>query len=787
MRLQILATFCCFFTFSQAVFGQSPFDNYQPMQSVGDLPADFHKTLKAKVEKAMEASTPNQFANKRTAEEFYYQNQYYVDALITSGDVMYGDVVTNYLQKVLDHVLSLYGETNKNIRVYTVRSAVFNAAATQDGILLVNLGLMAQVENEAQLAFILAHEIIHSEENHVLESFKLNKRVKQEKRKRYNEADQLIAMSTYSKSVEFEADLEAFKRVFGKSEYDYREALRVMDVMLYSYLPFDEIPFPNTFFNNGVMSLDPSYFPQSVNPITAIEDFNDSLATHPNLRARKDALSKEIEKLKKKPSQALFLLDEAAFDHAQITAQFELCRIFLNNRQYDDAIYNAFLLLQEFPNNEYLKQIIGASLYAMTIYKNIEYTEFLPKVQDVEGEKMAVVAFLDVIPAFELNILAARYNYELFKSFPENKEAKELAQLSLEELINFHEVSPDYFTRSFPEIIEEEEIKETELAPESEDYLVGRSKKVSALKEQTSKKAESTSYALVDLFVDDTAFTEAFDSEMAAFQKKKSGSNYVSLKTKRTPKKRTRFIPYKEKIKIFEKREEYMQKEQPPIEKVVVLAPNATYHTNTRFRINYDTYENYAIYDSDFKKTAQEQETARKLLIKSLDLSGLEYDYMDIKGDMTNEQFNDFVTLQAWIHEFFAHPLEDNRVMENAFIDDFVERYGTPYVLLNAQSIYELPKNYFWKPFGTIIGGALLPSLSPIIGKSIFRKSLFGTQIVVLNVRDGKIRTIRTFERSGATEIARTNILYGQFLELKQSADSNTYKANNDQNTTDHD
>lgn len=33
------------------------------------------------------------------------------------------------------------------------------------------MGLLAQLENEAQLAFILCHEIVHVEQNHNLEIF----------------------------------------------------------------------------------------------------------------------------------------------------------------------------------------------------------------------------------------------------------------------------------------------------------------------------------------------------------------------------------------------------------------------------------------------------------------------------------------------------------------------------------------------------------------------------------------------------------------------------------------
>lgn len=46
-------------------------------------------------------------------------------------------------------------------RFFTIEDASINAAALPDGTVLVNTALLAAVENEAQLAFVLSHEIAH--------------------------------------------------------------------------------------------------------------------------------------------------------------------------------------------------------------------------------------------------------------------------------------------------------------------------------------------------------------------------------------------------------------------------------------------------------------------------------------------------------------------------------------------------------------------------------------------------------------------------------------------------
>lgn len=46
-------------------------------------------------------------------------------------------------------------------RFYVVEDASANAAALPDGSIMVNTGLLGLIENEAQLAFVLSHEIAH--------------------------------------------------------------------------------------------------------------------------------------------------------------------------------------------------------------------------------------------------------------------------------------------------------------------------------------------------------------------------------------------------------------------------------------------------------------------------------------------------------------------------------------------------------------------------------------------------------------------------------------------------
>ena len=72
-------------------------------------------------------------------------------------------------QYVQDLVCRLAGDHCPDVRTYVVRTPLFNASMAPNGMMQVWSGLLLRVENEAQLAAVLGHEIGHYLERHSLE------------------------------------------------------------------------------------------------------------------------------------------------------------------------------------------------------------------------------------------------------------------------------------------------------------------------------------------------------------------------------------------------------------------------------------------------------------------------------------------------------------------------------------------------------------------------------------------------------------------------------------------
>jgi hypothetical protein len=90
--------------------------------------------------------------------------------LKTSPAVIHDPALNAYVREVLCRTA---GQAQcRNIRVYIIRTARFNAAMSPNGVLEVWSGLLLRMQNEAQLAAVLGHEYTHFEKRHSLLLFR---------------------------------------------------------------------------------------------------------------------------------------------------------------------------------------------------------------------------------------------------------------------------------------------------------------------------------------------------------------------------------------------------------------------------------------------------------------------------------------------------------------------------------------------------------------------------------------------------------------------------------------
>jgi len=301
-----------------------------------------------------------------------------------------------------------------------LRTNVVNALSTKQGIIFVTQGLIAQLENEAQLAFILAHEMVHYEHDHVVEGYKERSEIS---RSRSRNEEKFKKLSYYSREKEYEADSIAVG-IYSKAGYSKEELYNVFDVLTYSYLPFEIEDIQLDLLNSDDLFIPKERFTNEIPDISVDEDYDDSKSSHPNIKQRKEQVSSVVEHEKNWENNK-YLVSEEEFMTVRKLARFESIRNDLFNFRYIDALYSIHLLEKEHPNSLYLnrgKAKAWAGMIASKADPEYKWRPVSPK--KIQGPSHQYHQLIYEFSTQQLYSVGLRIIYDAKQKFPEDKELK---------------------------------------------------------------------------------------------------------------------------------------------------------------------------------------------------------------------------------------------------------------------------------------------------------------------------------------------------------------------------
>ena len=381
--LRVLILSSAFVLVSFNLFGQFE-SNYEPILYTGTIPDHFLHSAKEKITSHLEQK--DDILSKKEGEEFYTSTNFELSKILLSGEIYFNDKLTKYVNSIIDNLLKEQPELRKQITGCVTKFTAVNAAAWGEGTLFINLGLIARVENEAQLAYILSHEIAHYIKKHNLEQFKNDKEVEKSIFNKANEMEQLFAKLSFSRENEYEADKYGLE-IYLKSNYDPKEAANALRLLKKSdepdqthQLDLRKIFETKTFTIEDAMlytekTIEKEKKDQEDFLVIEVKvkpeniDEAEKLSTHPNIDKRIEAIefaTKKVGKSKTKNIQGAQL-----FKEIQKTATFEIIEKQFNIGAYSRCLYNALLLLEVFPKNKYLVGVVSRSLYWIAYYQSI--------------------------------------------------------------------------------------------------------------------------------------------------------------------------------------------------------------------------------------------------------------------------------------------------------------------------------------------------------------------------------------------------------------------------------
>ncbi|MGZ4035582.1 MAG: M48 family metallopeptidase [Bacteroidia bacterium] len=654
--------------------------DYTPLKSSGALPEEFLKTARALSEEDLK--TVGYGADHIAKEQFIISSNYYLRDLLLSGDVLINDPLGNYVNKVADELLKNDPELRKQIHIYVTKSADVNAHAFDKGFIFINVGLLAQLENEAQLAYVLSHEITHVVKKHsvnqYIENTKLDKGTSTYEDGSYEARD--IAKYRFSKENETEADAEGLVRI-KESNYSVKALNGAFDVLQYSYLPFELIDFKKSFFEDDYLVLPDTVYLKKTSEIKSNDDYDDTKSTHPNIRKRRAAIEPDLV-VADEASRKKYIVSEDEFKKVREIARFESCRLYLVERDYINAIYAAYIMLQKYPDNVYLKKIVAKSLYNIAISKsgskryNNKYrysaannaqlsskSYSIPDYEKIEGASQRVYYMLDNLNAKEINTIALSYAYRAHKKNPDDAVLSMLTDSLFSEMVNANSLYLGDFSKSSKAQLKAQAQDTIKTSTTAVDSSAEESKYSKIKKQQQKIEVETdenfTKYAFVGLLQDNDfvkRFTKAARGQTHKVEEPKDNLSYKERKT----------------------RDEQLAKENKNkysllgVDKVLFLDH---FYMKVKVQKGQDLVNYFESEDKQVKLGEIEKKCADKLNFKYEVLSTKNMTSTDIDRYNVNSIVND------WLTERFNHgDNTDEMVVGTDEIKSITEKYGTKYL-----------------------------------------------------------------------------------------------------------
>lgn len=201
---------------------------------------------------------------RESESRLWYEAGEYDTTIERSGQIYDDRRATAYLQGVIDR---LYPEFKGKIRVHLYDSTQLNAFALPNGSVYFNIGLLARIENEAQLAAVLGHEAAHFIERH---SFRQRVSAKNASAFAvsgipFADLAAISSVSGFSRDLEREADQIGYERLV-KAGYDPHDAYKVFQRLA------DEV--------KALGTKEPYFFSSHPKLVERIETFKELAARH---------------------------------------------------------------------------------------------------------------------------------------------------------------------------------------------------------------------------------------------------------------------------------------------------------------------------------------------------------------------------------------------------------------------------------------------------------------------------------------------------------------------------
>ena len=159
--------------------------------------------------------------------DYLYVFNRYEEQLKSAPNRIRNDRLINYIEAVLCRLSINYCE---RLRVYVLENPEFNAHMLPNGAFIILTGLLLRVDNESQLAYVLAHELGHYVGKDGIKKINYSRLKNNNKSNKttsvLRQSSNDVSLNKYTQKLEYDADLFAID-LLNKKQYDLNSVAKL--------------------------------------------------------------------------------------------------------------------------------------------------------------------------------------------------------------------------------------------------------------------------------------------------------------------------------------------------------------------------------------------------------------------------------------------------------------------------------------------------------------------------------------------------------------------------------
>lgn len=785
-RILMLIAFYCLF-YNQVNAQNSPqlnFNQYEPQYCEGTIPHIYNTLSSSKAREAInriKTTSNSKRKEKRQEIDHAIEASFLEDQMLTSGQVLFGDPMTKYVESVAKEVLkentALFGQ----LQFFVLKSHIPNAYATHNGLIFVTIGLLARLENESQLAVILAHEIQHFVKKHSLKQYKEISTVISSSRGNNSDIEsKLKRLYRFSKNQEVEADKLGFELI-KQSKYDLSEGIYVFEMLKYTEFPFLETPMSIDSF-----ATENYQFPQTLREaiqkrisaaetndakVKSEEATDEENSTHPSLDARIADLRIMISQAGATGTQK-FIVSETNFNTIQKISRYELLLLYLRRADFGCSFYLSKILELLYGKGNFLTRVKIMSINGLLVHKlnNKSLNNFGCNVDENKGDWRPISAAFFEMENKEFAAFAAKIAWESYLQFPNDAFIKNLrddifTRMQLKSkmiLTDFLDFKPDPKLASSPTNPETGTLKDkVEVVLPAPETTKNTSTKTQSKTDKNNKSTtdkQTTPTKNVSVAVDTVKPKSALKNPRSRINRSGKSSDGVSLayyygslydfedqnqlssylssikqvisstdvSSEETDSDEPRKSK-KKKVTSVDNNDDYLSPNRD-VNGAVVFEPKVS-----QTRIEFGTSKRDFLLEekSKFKILALWKELSRSSRIKISLVNN------SVSKGLNTDDLNQYARLNDWLTERVNNDTASMKLFYSQFIEETMKEYNTKYIVWSK---YKITDQYHSKNIFSLYYAFICYPVVPILMyQGLMYQPIFDEFMVVYNTESGKI------------------------------------------------